>query len=129
MGIEAISRGAMLATFVERSARMCTFLRKNLEAMGIKDGHGEVAEIEILPFLKKAALRKRVWDIIYFDLPQADERSAILDRISLGCAINSRGLVIISHPAADEHQEKLNHLKRWRKIEHGETILTIYERI
>ena len=52
MGIEAISRGAMLSTFVERSARSCNFIRKNLDALGIKDGHGELVEMEIRDLLK-----------------------------------------------------------------------------
>jgi 16S rRNA G966 N2-methylase RsmD len=129
IGIEAISRGAMLATFVERSARMCGFLRKNLEAMGIKDGHGEVAEIEIMPFLKRAAMRKRVWDLVYIDLLESEQRAETLDRISRGCAIRLHGLVILVHPSDDTLQERLNHLRRWRTIDQGEKILTFYERI
>jgi len=129
IGIEAISRGAMLATFVERSARLCTFIRKNLAEMGVKDGHGEVAEFEIIPFLKRAMQRKRAWDIVYFDVPPGEERSAILDHLSRGCAIKSRGLLIIQHAAADSHPDNINQLKRWRTIDQGETILTIYERI
>src|SRR6478672_4599411 len=42
MGIEALSRGAMLGTFVERSARMRTCIKKNLEKCGVKDGHFEI---------------------------------------------------------------------------------------
>ena len=129
IGIEAISRGAMLATFVERSARMCSFIRKNLEAMGIKDGHGEVAEIEIMPFLKRAALRKRVWDLVFIDLLESEQRQQTLDRLSRGCGIKLRGLVIMVHPAEDEYQERVNQLKRWRTIEQGEKNLTFYERI
>ena len=129
IGIEAISRGAMLATFVERSARMCTLLRKNLAEIGIKDGHGEVVEAEILPFLKKAALRKRVWDVVYFDLPQGDEHAAILDGLSAGSAIKSRGLLIIEHASGLSHPDNIKQLRRWRTIEQGEKILSIYERI
>ena len=129
IGIEAISRGAMLATFVERSARMCTFIRKNLAEMGVKDGHGEVVEIEIIPFLKKAMLRKRGWDVVYFDVPEGEEHSAILDNLSRGSAIKSRGLLIIQHAAAVSHPDNINQLKRWRTIDQGETILTIYERM
>jgi 16S rRNA (guanine(966)-N(2))-methyltransferase RsmD len=129
IGIEAISRGAMLATFVERSARMCTLLRKNLETVGIKDGHGEVVEAEILLFLKKAASRKRVWDLVYFDLPPSDEQAAILDSLSAGLAIKSHGLLIIEHTSEVSHPDNIKQLRRWRTIDHGERILTIYERI
>jgi len=129
IGIEAISRGAMLATLVERSARMCSFLRKNLAEIGIKDGHSEVVESEAFPFLKKAALRKRVWDIVYLDTPECDEHTAILELLGRGYGIKPRGLAIVSHPASSTCPANLNLLKRWRTIEHEETILTIYERI
>ncbi|PYT00904.1 MAG: hypothetical protein DMF63_04345 [Acidobacteria bacterium] len=129
IGIEAISRGAMLATFVERSARMCSVLRKNLTEMGIKDGHGEVAETEIIGFLKKASLRKRVWDIVYFDVPTGDEHTAILDGLTRGFGLKPRGLLIIEHAPDFSHPDNLKQMRPWRTIDHGEKILSIYERI
>ncbi len=129
IGIEAISRGAMLATFVERSARMCTILRKNLATIGIKDGHGEIVESEIVGFLKKAARRKRVWDLVYFDTPAGDEHTAILDCLTSGCGLKSRGLLIVEHEPQFSPPENLKQLRPWRTIDHGERILSIYERI
>lgn len=129
IGIEAISRGAMLATFVERSARTCTILRKNLSEIGIKGGHGEVVETEILLFLKNAARRKRVWDVVYFDLPQCEEHAVILDSLSNGHAIKSRGLLIVEHPSDVSFPDLIKQLRRWRTIDNGEKILSIYERI
>ena len=129
IGIEAISRGAMLATFVDRSARMCTILKKNLAAMGVKDGHGEIVEAEIIAFLKKAARRKRVWDLVYFDLPAGDEHTAILDSLTSGHGLKSRGLLIIEHEPEFSHPDNLRKLRPWRTIDHGEKILSIYERI
>ena len=129
MGLEAISRGAMLATFVERSARCCNFIKKNLETFGIKDGHGELVEMEILPFLKKSAKRRRFWELVYLDLPDSAERTEILDRLSRGAALSQGGLLLIEHPSNIPHPENLNQLKRWRTVDQGETIVSIYERI
>ena len=67
VGIEAISRGALVCTFVERSAKMCGFIKKNLETCGIKAGHGEVFEMEAVPFLKKCRNAARYWDVVFFD--------------------------------------------------------------
>jgi 16S rRNA (guanine(966)-N(2))-methyltransferase RsmD len=67
IGIEAISRGAIISTFVERSSKMCSFIKKNLESCNIKTGHGEVVEMEVLPFLKRMAKRRRFWDVVYLD--------------------------------------------------------------
>lgn len=129
IGIESISRGAMLATFVERSARTCSLLRKNLAEIGVKDGHGEVVEGEILSFLKNASRRKRVWDVVYLDIPQGDEHAAILDALGGGWGIKSRGLLIIEHASEFSHHDTIKQLKRWRTIDNGEKILSIYERI
>ncbi len=129
IGLEAISRGAMLATFIERSARTCTVLRRNLSEMGIKDGHGQVFEEEIIPFLKKASRRKRSWDIVYFDLPAGNEHSAILDHLSRSSTIKTGGLLLMQHPSAETYPDIISSLKRWRTIDQGETILSIYERM
>ena len=129
IGIEAISRGAMLATFVERSARMCALLKRNLAEMGVKDGHGEISEMEILPFLIRAARRKRYWDIVYFNIPESDEMQAILDRLSHGSAIKPSGLLVLEHVSTSSYPEQLSQLKRWRMVDQGDTMLTIYERI
>jgi len=129
IGLEAISRGAMLSTFVERSARCCSLIRKNLETFAIKDGHGELFEMEILPFLKKSAKRRRFWDLVYLDLADSGERTEILESLSRGCALSPGGLLLIEHASDTPHPESLNQLKRWRTVDQGETIVSIYERI
>ena len=129
IGIEAISRGAMLATFVERSARMCSFIRKNLAEFGVKDGHGEVVEMEILPFLLRCSRRKRSWDIVYFDVPDSDEHRVIVDHLGRGCGLKTGGLLLIEHLSENQFPDNIRSLKRWRTVDQGETIVTIYERI
>ncbi len=129
IGIEAISRGAMLVTFVERSARMCTYLRRNLNDLEIKDGHGEVVEMEILPFLIKAARRKRRWDVIYLNVPEGDECAAILEHLGRGNSIPSGGLLLYEHTSETTCPDHVTNLKRWRTIDQGQTILSVYERI
>ena len=61
--------------------------------------------------------------------PPAELASAILDALSSGCGIKPRGLLIVEHPSANTHPDTIKQLKRWRTIDHGEKILTIYERI
>ena len=129
IGIEALSRGAMLVTFVERSARLCSYLRKNLEALGIKNGHGELVEMEILPFLIKSARRRRNWDLVYLDLPVDDGHAAILEYLSRGSTIKPTGLLIIQHASSTSYPDNLSKLTRWRTVDQGETILTMYERM
>ena len=126
MGIEAISRGAMNGTFVERSSKMCSFVRKNLEEISVKTGHGDVVEIEIAPFLKRAGKSKRVWDLVYLGTRAADDDA--FEFLKRGTSVSKGGLLIIEHTADSEFPEKLGALDRWRVIANGNASLTLYER-
>lgn len=126
IGIEAISRGTMISTFVERSPRMCGFVRTNLSELGIKNGHGEVTELEAVPFLKRAARSKRVWDLVFLGTRSTDENT--MDYLRRGVPIETGGLLIIEHPTAEEFPEKLGNLSRWRLVSSDDRSLTIYER-
>ncbi|MDQ3799768.1 MAG: 16S rRNA (guanine(966)-N(2))-methyltransferase RsmD [Acidobacteriota bacterium] len=128
VGIEAISRGALISTFVERSAKMCSFIRKNLEACGIKQGHGEVCEMEVVPFLKKMQKRRRFWDVVYYDPPYDTNYDEVLDYLKRGVAVKPGGLLLIEHHAEMFFPEKIGVLKRWRVITQGDTALSFYER-
>jgi 16S rRNA (guanine966-N2)-methyltransferase len=61
LGIEALSRGAESATFVESDARAVATIRRNLESLGAE---GEVSRRDALAFLASPAG--------YFDLVLAD---------------------------------------------------------
>ena len=52
LGLEALSRGANLAVFVEDHAASLTVLRRNVETLGLTD------RVEVLPLSVKAGLKK-----------------------------------------------------------------------
>jgi 16S rRNA (guanine(966)-N(2))-methyltransferase RsmD len=128
VGIEAVSRGALLGTFVERSARMCSFVKKNLATCAIKDGHGEVFEMEVVPFLKEMKKRKRCWDVVYFDPPYDADYDEVLKYLSRGTALNIGGTLVIEHHAEMFFPEKIGQLKRWRVVVQGDSALSFFER-
>ena len=128
VGIEAVSRGALLGTFVERSAKMCSFIKKNMETCGIKDGHGEVVQMEVIPFLKQMKKRKRCWDVVYFDPPYDANYDEVLAYLSRGTALEKGGVLVIEHHAEMFFPEKIGSLKRWRVIVQDETALSFFER-
>lgn len=127
VGMEAISRGAMIGTFVERSARMCSFIRKNLQTLGIKDGHGEVVEKEISPFLKSTARRKRCWDLVFLG-SRHDGDADVYNYLGRGVSIGPGGLLLIEHGSDREFPERLGMLTRWRTIASDNWTITFYER-
>ena len=70
MGIEALSRGAARATFVERSTAALDALRRNLVATGFVD-RSEVIAANVLAFLERGSERDRA-DFAFLDPPFAD---------------------------------------------------------
>ncbi|MBA3600703.1 MAG: 16S rRNA (guanine(966)-N(2))-methyltransferase RsmD [Acidobacteria bacterium] len=128
VGIEAISRGALLGTFVERSAQMCGYIKKNLEACGIKEGHGEIHEIEVVPFLKRMEKRRRYWDVVYFDPPYDSNYDEVLAYFGRGAALKPHGVLVIEHHAEMFFPETFGVMKRWRVVVQGDTALSFYER-
>jgi len=128
IGIEAISRGALLGTFVERSAKMCGFIKKNLETCGIKAGHGEIIEAEVVPFLKKIEKRRRFWDVVFLDPPYDVNYEEILEFLKRGVCVKPGGALVIKHHEKMFFPERLGVLKRWRVIVGEESAMSLYER-
>lgn len=128
VGLEAISRGAMIGTFVERSARLCGLIKKNMEACNIKTGHGEVVESEVVPFLKKMAQRRRFWDVVFFNPAPDANNDDIIKYLSRGAAIKPQGILVIEHHSDTFFPEKIGVLRRWRVVVLGETTLSFYDR-
>lgn len=128
IGLEAISRGSMISTFVERSARNCSCITKNLETLGIKPGHGEINQIEVVPFLKRASKRRRFWDVVYFAMAEGPDSDEIMECLGRGTSIMPGGTLVIEHDAENPSPENLGILKRWRVIVQDDSALSFYAR-
>lgn len=66
LGIEALSRGAATAVFVDSSAAAIAAVNRNLEALGLE---AEVARRPAIAFLEGAAIREAQYDLVFVDPP------------------------------------------------------------
>lgn len=69
LGIEAMSRGASICTFVERDPVACELIRGNLKMLGIS---AKVIQSDVARFLSR--VRGHVCDIVFMDPPYRYER-------------------------------------------------------
>ncbi len=75
LGLEALSRGAVSATFVERGAASLRALRANIAALGV-EAQSEVHRADAVRFAER--LPPRAFDVVFADPPYAGEAAAIL---------------------------------------------------
>src|SRR5690349_20214637 len=119
VGIEALSRGASYATFVDRSRRSCTLVESNLKLCRVPEGQWEIYCSEVNDFLKQTGSR---WDIIFFDPPYKDDYLRTLRLIQL----NDDGLLIVEHHHKTELPEMIGKLQRTRILKQGDSALSFY---
>ena len=76
LGIEALSRGAAHATFVDSAARPATAIRRNLETLGIGADEATVTRRDTLRFLRDAAGAQPParFDLVFADPPYSSAR-------------------------------------------------------
>jgi 16S rRNA (guanine966-N2)-methyltransferase len=126
LGIEALSRGAASALFVERDGAALRALRANLSALGLVAPGAEMHAGEALAALRAAQRRCETYDLVFVDPPydQARELQAPL----------SARLPAVLEPAArvvleSDRRSPLalaGALQPLRERRYGDTLITIY---
>ena len=76
LGIEALSRGAARAVFIERDAGAMKVLSANLAALGIAPELAEVRRADALDALRGAASAQETYDLVFIDPPYGRARPA-----------------------------------------------------
>jgi 16S rRNA (guanine966-N2)-methyltransferase len=76
LGIEALSRGARRAVFVERDAGVVKVLKANLAALGIAPEAAEVRRADALEALRSAKTGQETYDLVFIDPPYGRARPA-----------------------------------------------------
>jgi len=97
LGIEALSRGAAFATFVERAPEALTLLKANIAALGL----GASTRIERAD-AAAAVSRLGPFDLIFADPPYGGaEAQRFLDELSTPGCISSGGILILESDRDD----------------------------
>lgn len=97
LGIEALSRGAGAATFVDRDVRAVAIIRMNLAACGF--GHqATILRDDVLRALRALAARGETFDLVFFDPPYVSEERARCWP-ALPAVLSDDGIVIVEEPA------------------------------
>ncbi len=126
VGIEALSRGARHATFVELNADALRAIRENLKLTGLA-GRAEIAREDVFKFINRAP--SEPYDLIYIAPPQYHELWAQTLRALDGREFLAQdGEIIVQiHPKEDRELE-LTTYARSDQRKYGSTMLCFYRR-
>jgi len=116
VGIEALSRGARRAIFVERNGRALEVLRENLKSLGI-EGRAIVARV---------LSEKHEADIAFIDPPyhlEGEYRSALEMLADTPCE-----LVIAQHATRCALEDRYGRLTKGRVLRQGDNCLSFFGR-
>jgi 16S rRNA (guanine966-N2)-methyltransferase len=129
-GIEALSRGALHATFVEQDHRAVVVIQRNLDRAGLI-GRGKVIRADALDFLSR--FTEIEYDLVLLDPPYDRPELAEGALVALGqddprwLADDAR--VVVKHFWRDAPPAKVGLLASQRERRFGETALTFYRRL
>jgi 16S rRNA (guanine966-N2)-methyltransferase len=126
VGIEALSRGAHYARFLDLNAGAVKTIRTNLETTHLKDG-GEVFQADAFQYLRR--FPDHQFHYLYIAPPQYKDmwEKTILEVDSHMGWLSDDGWVIVQIDPVEYKTLTLSHLVEFEQRKYGSTLLLFYE--
>lgn len=123
LGIEALSRAAAHATFVDFGKQPLGVIRANLDELGLA-GRATVVNMDAVA----AAARPgpAPWDVVFIDPPYASDLAVRAAQALVHLA--DRATVVIEHDRRHAPPEQLGSLVRTDERRYGDTLVSFYQR-
>lgn len=123
VGIEALSRGAISADFVEHSERLCSLLKKNLEKLNFTDR----SRVYSCSVSKALGFLNKEYSVIFLDPPYSSLSTSSLIATITENPISKGATLIVQHPVKTVLLHRCNKFIIVKQKKYGETMLTIYK--
>lgn len=125
LGIEALSRGAKSAVFVDAREEACKLIRENLKRTKLEQD-AKVVRSDYLDYLERC---REKFSVIFLDPPYAEVfLENALNRITEIDILQSDGIIVTERPLGKELPWELEGYTRSRDYKYGKTLLTLYRK-
>jgi 16S rRNA (guanine966-N2)-methyltransferase len=126
VGIEALSRGAPAAVFVEQDGAALRALRDNVERLALGDRARVIRSDATRAVAELGAAGKR-FAVVFLDPPYGSPRAVgALEAVAAGDALIAGAVVVVQHGTKTPPPDSLGALTRWKARRFGETTLTFF---
>lgn len=122
IGIEALSRGARQAVFVDKSKKSIDVVRQNLKTTGFEKS-AVVLNSDSLAFLQRRAEK---YDLAFLDPPYS---TGLLQKALelVPSVMSENGIIICEAPVSEELPEMVGKFRIFKKYPYGKMALTSYK--
>ncbi len=125
IGIEALSRGAASAVFVEQDPKILKALKTNLDRCKVAD-QAEMVRGDAMKYLERVIRSKKTFDIIFADPPYASSLSREI-AVAISSAKRKVCDLLITESGAEYDIAEGGSLEKLRTRKFGQTIVTYLE--
>lgn len=129
LGIEALSRGAAHATFVDRASAAIRAVRGNLERTGLAE-RGTVVQAEALRYLRRRA--QGPFDLVFLDPPYSvslKELEAVLSGLGGGWLAGPGSIIALTRPIRGYKPVVPVNWRVARRLVYGDTLVFLYREV
>jgi 16S rRNA (guanine966-N2)-methyltransferase len=125
LGLEALSRGARRATFVESAREAIVRLESNIEATGLGE-RAEVQWADVGSALSRPASRRV--DLVFLDPPYSSSPQAVLrdlEALVMGGFLSDEGRIVLHRPARETTPVPLGLDRQWER-DYGQARIVVF---
>ena len=125
LGIEALSRGAEWADFVESEPKCCDIIRENLE----KTKLASQARVHCCSAFKALSFLDKEYNIILMDPPYANESTEeFMTQLAKSKLVGEKTTVVATHSARIPLQNSYAELNLVKEHRHGDSCISFYQK-
>ncbi|SHM08811.1 16S rRNA (guanine966-N2)-methyltransferase [Caldanaerovirga acetigignens] len=125
VGIEALSRGAEKAAFIEKSGFACRVIKENLNNLGISE-KGMIIKSDFLKGMRKLESINAMYDIIFLDPPyNKGYASKCLEILSYSKLVSPAFIIVVQHSVSESIKVPLG-LICYKEKKYGITKLSFF---
>jgi 16S rRNA (guanine966-N2)-methyltransferase len=128
LGIEALSRGAAQAVFIDSHKESADLVAKNLGLLGFSD-RGRVLESEALAALRSLEKKEALFSLVFIDPPYRQGLAEkVLECLAVSALIDDDSLVVAEISSGEVLPKAFGALQEFDKRVYGDTAIAFFRR-